>query len=378
MPRARSQVSPLTIWTIGFHVLLILGTLAILRSTWMVIAWILIATFIALALDPLVHLLQRTGLPRAPSVFAVMLGVLGGFGLMVWSLIPMIVEQVTALSRSLPALLARLQKLPAFRWVESQVDLSQAGPAAGDGAGTGAGAANVTSWPVFAVAGQVAIGLLAIVTITFLVLFMLLFGRELFDKALGWFKPEDRGRYVLLTHRMHRRVGGYVSGTLMVAAVSGLVVGITLVVVGNPYFLPLGFVMVVLSIIPFVGSTLGAFLAVGTTLAAQGIRAALIVAAVYLVYQQVENQLLQPLVQRRTIKMNPLLISLVMLVGTALAGLLGALLALPVAGAIQVVLLDLRQRRQVKWQNEARARMPEDDRQLVLLPPEDDGRDLRH
>jgi predicted PurR-regulated permease PerM len=174
MPRARSQVSPYTIWTVGFHVLLILGTLAILRSTWLVVTWILIATFIAVALDPAVRLVQRTGLPRAPAVVGVMLTVLGGFGLMVWSLVPMVAEQAAGLAESVPRMLARLQDNASFRWLQQHTETQ---------AGAGAWTERLSAAPFLAVAGRLALGVLALATIVFLVLFMLLFGGELFDKA---------------------------------------------------------------------------------------------------------------------------------------------------------------------------------------------------
>src|SRR5919106_1633762 len=164
---------------------------------------------------------------------------------------------------------------------------------------------------------------------------------------------------------MHRRVGGYVSGTLLIALIAGAVNGTTLAILGNPYFLPLGLVMIVLGVIPWIGSALGALLVASTTFAAQGAKPALIVIAIYLVYQQVEGHLLQPLVQRHTIRMNPLLIAIVMLIGTALTGLLGALLALPVAGAVHVVLQDLLADRERKWRRQEPLEGP-DPRQLPL------------
>jgi putative heme transporter len=88
---------------------------------------------------------------------------------------------------------------------------------------------------------------------------------------------------------------------------------------------------------------------VATAYASGGMRVGLIALGVFFVYQQVENHLLQPIIQRHTLRMNPLLIALSMLVGTAFAGVLGALLALPVAGAVQVVAQDRLARRQERW-----------------------------
>ncbi len=124
---------------------------------------------------------------------------------------------------------------------------------------------------------------------------------------------------------------------------------VSTLLLGVPYFLPLGLAMAVLGLIPFVGSFLGALLVAGTTFATVGTTEGLIALGVFLVYQQVEGHLLQPLIQRRTLNMNPLLIALVMLVGTSLMGLLGAVLALPIAGAVQVLLQDRLTRLHARW-----------------------------
>jgi predicted PurR-regulated permease PerM len=358
----RSQVSPFTIWTVGLHLLLMGGVLVVLRQTWTVVTWILIALFIALALDPAVRWLQAHRVRRGFAILAVFIAAVGVLALLFINLVPMVIEQARTLVQSAPDLLARLQQTTAFQWADGRFALQELGAKIARASGVG---------QALAVAGKVAEGLAASITVTSLTVFMLLFGGDLFERLLAWFEPGERERYRYLARRMHRRVGGYVSGTLLISLIAGAVIGSTLAILGNPYFLPLGLVMIVLGIIPWVGSALGALLVASTTFAAQGGKAALIVIAIYLVYQQVEGHLLQPLVQRHTIRMNPLLIAMVMLIGTALTGLLGALLALPVAGAVQVVLQDLLAQRELKWRRRERLEHP-DPRQLPLW--DDDAR----
>jgi predicted PurR-regulated permease PerM len=110
------------------------------------------------------------------------------------------------------------------------------------------------------------------------------------------------------------------------------------------------------------GSIIGAVLCVGTTFAEVGVQPALIFAGVYLVYQQVENQVLQPVVQRRTLQMNPLIIMLALLAGTGVAGILGTLLALPIAGAIQVLLQDALEKRREHFDGDQADEEPGDKR----------------
>jgi predicted PurR-regulated permease PerM len=144
-----------------------------------------------------------------------------------------------------------------------------------------------------------------------------------------------------VTERIQRKVGGYVAGTLLVALIGGVATAVVLVILGVPYFLPLSLAMTLLGIVPYAGPAIGGVLVVSTTFAAAGRTAGVVMLIFFLAYQAAENNLLQPLVQRRTIRMNPLIILSVMLVGTSLAGVVGALLALPLAGAVQVVLREV-------------------------------------
>jgi predicted PurR-regulated permease PerM len=216
----------------------------------------------------------------------------------------------------------------------------------------------------------------AFITVVVLAAFFLAFGKDLFEKALLWLPPRKRGHWEELGLRMHRTVGRYVAGSVFISLIGGVVTTVTLLLLGVPYFLPLGLVMAVLGLIPFIGAFLGGALIIGTTFASAGTHAGLISVAVFLVYQQVENHLLQPFIQRRTLRMNPLLIALAMLAGTAFAGILGALLALPVAGALQILAQDLLARRHARWALEGK------DDTLTLPPrpplPEEEGAEARH
>jgi predicted PurR-regulated permease PerM len=220
------------------------------------------------------------------------------------------------------------------------------------------GGGNVAQ-PALAAARGLLLGVTGTITVVVIAIFMLLFGDEVLRKALGWVPPRRRQHWIDISGRMRRVVGGYVAGTLVVASVGGLVMGTTLAVLGVPYFVPLGLLMIVLGIIPFVGSVIGAVLCVGTTFAEVGVQPALICAGVYLVYQQVENQVLQPVVQKRTLQMNPLIIMLALLAGTGVAGILGTLLALPVAGAIQVLLQDALEKRREQFDGDQGGEEPE-------------------
>ncbi len=358
----RSQVHPRTIWTIALHILLIAGTVVVLLKTWAVITLILVALFIALAVDPVVSLLHRKlQIRRGLAVLLVFIAGLAILSAMVGTVIPMIIEQASQLVANAPDYVQRLQEHRAFRWAQEHFHILESLENA---------ARRLTVQPVFEVAGRILAGVAAALAILSLTVFALIFGKDLFGSALKWVHPKDRQRMRVLARRMHLRVSGYVSGTLLIAAIGGLVMGVTLAIVGNPYFLPLGLVMAVFAIIPWVGTAIATALIVSTTLVSQGVKQALIVSLVYVAYQPVENHVLQPLIQKRTIRMNPLLIAIVMLIGTALVGLLGTVLALPVAGAVQVLLQDLLRRRRERW--DAQKRVEATDGQLSLWERESD------
>ena len=351
-PKPTSAPLARDVWVVSLNVTaLILGLLALwqLRT---IVSWVLIALLLALALQPATAWLTRHGFKRGWAVAALSVAVLAFIVTIAGTLVPLVIEQGRELIMRAPDLIDRVQQSAPVQWADRQfqlLDRLQSGvPQAAEDAAE----------PAMAVARGILEGLAGVVTVAALTVFMLLFGDHVLQQGLAWLPKHRREHWEELMQRLPRVVGGYIAGTLLVAAVGGVVMGTTLAVLGVPYFLPLGLLMVVFGIIPFLGSVLGAILLVGVSFASEGMTAGLVTAGVYLVYQQVENEVLQPLVQRRTLRMNPLLITLALLAGTGLAGVLGAVLALPIAGAVQVVLEDALARRQAEFRAAEEAAAP--------------------
>ena len=341
--RSRSQVSPRTVWTVGLNVLGLLALLTLVRSASGVLSWVLVALFLALAAHPLVAWLERRGLRHGLAVALVFIASMGLVGTLVTTFVPMMVEQLRGLVEAAPGYVSSLRDKGWLKELDTRYGLFDRVDAELRGRMLGA------AMPVLGIVTGMLHSLGAFITIMVLAAFFLAFGRDLFDKALEWVPPVEREHTRQLAARMNRTVGRYVAGSFLISLIGGAVTTVTLLVLGVPYFLPLGLAMAVLGLIPFIGAFLGGALVVGTTFASAGTHAGLVTLAVFLIYQQVENHLLQPFIQRKTLRMNPLIIALAMLVGTAFAGILGALLALPVAGAVQVVAQDRLTRRQEKW-----------------------------
>jgi putative heme transporter len=343
-PKRRSQVAAITIWTVAFNLLAIAAVLLVVYRTRQVGWWILIAACAALALDPVVSWLCRRGFKRWLAVLAVMMAGLALASLLAATLVPILIDQGSKLIASAPHLIERLRDSSLVQWADARFDVIDRAKQQVGGQASGAAA------PLLALVQNVFAGVVGAITVTALTVFMLLFGGRAFDGALQWIAPSERPRYVELGEKIRRSVGGYVGGALIISLVGGVVTTLATAVLGVPFFLPLGLAMAVLGILPYVGSVLGGALVVSTTFLTAGLRAGLIALVILVVYQQAENHVLQPVVQRKTIKMSPLVIAVVMLVGTALWGLMGALLSLPIAGAIQVLLEDRLTRRRLTWQ----------------------------
>ena len=140
---------------------------------------------------------------------------------------------------------------------------------------------------------------------------------------------------------MNRNIGGYVAGNLVISLICGVVTTLSLYLLDVPYSLALGVFMAVFDLIPLVGATLGSFVVIASGFIFVDVRAGVILFVIVMVYQQVENHILQPLVYGRTVQIPSLTVLIAVLCGGAVLGLVGALLAIPIAATIQAVVGEL-------------------------------------
>ncbi len=327
-----------------------------------VLIWTFVSAFLAVALHPAVGAFQRRGIHRrgaaAAVVYVLMLAVIGGVGAL---LIPTLVNQVNDLVDAAPGYVQDLTHgrgplgfLETKYHVVERVQDAVKGNGSGRLAGGATAALDVTRSVITFVAG--------VVTIAFMTFFMLLEGEAWKDRFIALLPAKAQPRAQHMASEIARTIGGYVSGNLFISVIAGFSVTIVLLVVGVPFALALGLLVAILDLIPLAGATLGAIIVTLVALT-HSLTAALVVLGFFIVYQQLENHLLQPIVYGRTVQLSPLAILVSVLVGAEVAGVIGALGAIPVAGTIQIVISD--------WLQHRRPPPPDDGvpETAVELPP---------
>jgi predicted PurR-regulated permease PerM len=343
------SVRPRTVFTvvgIGLLVALVLLVVWLSRG---VFGWILIAVFLAMALNPAVEFVERRGMGRGPAaaiVFVLALCAIGGIS---YLLVPPLVGQITDFVDAVPDLVDDLVagEGPLGFLQEDYQIVDRVREAIEDqGVGgilgfTGAG---------LSIARGVLTAVVGVVTIAFLTLFLLLDGQRLVRTFLDVLPQPSRPRWERTFTGIYRTVGGYVSGNIFISLIAGAVSTAILFATGVPYAVSLGVVVALFDLVPLAGATIAALVVVLVALATEGVVIAAVLAVFFLVYQQVENHVLQPFIYGRTVRISPVIVLVSILVGADLAGVLGALAAIPIAGSLQVILsevLDARRERAI-------------------------------
>jgi predicted PurR-regulated permease PerM len=319
-------------------------TLKILWISRHVLSWIFIALFLTLALNPAVDHIERRLKRRGIATGIVFILALIAVALIGWLFIPTLVDQVNNFAHKVPDYLDDITKgRGRLGFLQTKYHLVDKAREALDKGG--ASKLFGISGTAVAVAKGVVTAVLATLTIIFMTFFMLLEGPTWMQRFYSLLKPASRQRWQAVGHDIYRTVGGYVTGNLLISLIAGTLTAIVLAIMGVPYAIALGLIVGILDLIPLAGATIAAIL-VGAVAFLHSIPAGIVVVAFFIVYQQVENHILQPVVYGRTVQLSPLAVLISVLIGAELAGVLGALAAIPVAGAIQVIFLDwLRHRR---------------------------------
>jgi predicted PurR-regulated permease PerM len=339
---------------------LLLGVAAVLWIIWtarQVITWIFVSAFLAMALNPAVSLLQSRAVKRrlaaAAVIYLVAIIALVGLG---WLLVPPLIDQVSGLGRAVPGYAHDLTagEGPLGFLERDYHVVEKARQAVSGGEGGGASKLLGGAGTVVSLTRSVVTGVVGFVTIIFLTFFMILEGPGWVERGLGVLPAASRARWRNVAHRVSGTVSGYVSGNLVLSLIAGLTSALVLWLAGVPFAVALGLLVAILDLVPLAGATLaGVVLAIVAFLTS--ITAGIVVVTFFVLYQQLENHVLQPLVYGRTVQLSPLVVLIAILIGAEVAGVLGALAAIPVAGTLQILLADARRHRRQRAQGEPAA-----------------------
>jgi predicted PurR-regulated permease PerM len=311
-------VRPRTVISVIGLTVLVLAVLLLAYLAWQVLTWILIAMFLAVALNPAVEFFVRRGVRRplaATFVFFLTLMTVVGIGFL---FIPPLISQIQDFVEAVPDFIDDLTAgrgplgflQDDYQIVDRIRDAIEK---------QGVGGVLGLSLPVLDIVRSVVTAVVGVITIVFLTYFMLLDGPRTVDRFLALLPDTTRPRWERVGDELYRTVSGYVTGNLLISFFAAVFTTIVLFAIGSSYAIALA---VVVAIIVFIET--------------DWVRCLIVVAA-FIAYQQFENHVLQPLVYGRTVKLSPLAVLCAVLIGAQLAGILGALLAIPVAASLLAI-----------------------------------------
>jgi predicted PurR-regulated permease PerM len=319
----------------------VLGTIAFV---WAFIAarqavlWIFIALFLAIVLStPVGWLEERAGMKRGNAAMIVVLGLVAVVGLLGYLLVSPFVGAVRDLIEDLPNIVERIRGSDLFRRIDARTDI---GDELQQRAESLASDLPSKLGDAFEFGGKIFGFGLGAVTIVFMTLFLVIDLPNLSRSLHSVLFPRDSSRMSMLEERITRTIGRYAIGAIVIAGIAGTVQGTAAWLLGVPFALALGIVAGLLGLIPQIGAT---FAAVILSLVAltQGVPQALVMLAVCIGYQQVENYVLQPTIQGRAAEISGFFVIASVIVGAALLGVVGALIAVPLTASAQIVIREL-------------------------------------
>ncbi|MEV0379063.1 AI-2E family transporter [Nonomuraea sp. NPDC050643] len=299
------------------------------------IVLVVVAMFLAVGLNPAVEALQRRGLARRGAIAIVFTGVIVAFVLFGVAVVPPVSQQLSEFINAVPGYFTELSNNATLRQLDADYQIlpqikafvtSTLGPSLATGI---MGAGLVVLNGVFT-------------TVTLLVLMLYFLGslHTIKDYLLKLVPASRRTRTGAISEQILSGIGGYVAGNVLISVIAGMLTWIFLSIAGVQYALALALVVALTDLIPLVGATIGAALVTCVALL-QSVPAGIACLIFFLVYQQVENYLIYPRVMKRSVDVTPAVTVIAALFGGALLGIVGALLAIPVAAAISLIIREV-------------------------------------
>ena len=332
--RVEIAVSPRTIVTV----------LGVIAFVWAFVAarqavlWVFIALFLAIVLQtPVNWLEERWHMKRGNAATIVVLGLvtfLLGLG---YLLVSPFVGAVRDLIEDLPTIVERIRASELFQRLDARTDIGQKLQERAESL-----ASDLPSklGDAFEVGGRIFGFGLGAITIVFMTLFLVIDLPNLSRSLHSVLFPKESSRLTVLEERVTRTIGRYAIGAIVIAGIAGTVQGTAAWLLGVPFALALGIIAGLLGLIPQLGATLAAVL-LSLVALTQGVPQALAMLVICIVYQQVENYVLQPTIQGRAADISGFFVIASVIVGAALLGVVGAIIAVPLTASVQIVIREL-------------------------------------
>jgi predicted PurR-regulated permease PerM len=336
--RPLSRRSPFRLgFTAALGVALAYGLVNALVAVRGVLILILTSAFLAVGLNPAVEALEARGMRRPHAVTIVLLAVVAffvGFG---FAIVPPIADQAGQFVDKAPDYIARLRENHQIAQLDARYHfLTQASDYLSKPERVGTAVFGGVLG-----AGRVVISaFFSAFTVLILTLYLMANLPEIKASAYRLIPRSRRARVGLLTDEILARIGGYVAGNLIISVCAGVSTFLALLILHVPYPVALALLVAVTDLIPAVGATIGAVIVTVVALFVS-VRTGVIAAVFYIAYQQVENYVLYPRIMKRSVDVSPVATVVAVLIGGSLLGVLGALLAIPMAAAVQLVLREV-------------------------------------
>ncbi|MEO3810426.1 AI-2E family transporter [Sphaerisporangium sp. B11E5] len=322
--------------TAAFGVLTAWLLVQAIASAGSAVVLIIISLFLAVGLNPAVQGLQNRNVPRRIAIAVVFLGVSGvfvGFGL---AIVPPLTEQTTGFVQQLPDYVQQLQNHPLIRSVDERyqvLDKVQQYVTSG-------GLASQMFGGLLGVASVVISALFSGLTVLVLTLYFLGSLNSIKETGYRLVPRSRRTRVRLLGDEIIKQIGGYVAGNLIISVIAGVVTFVFLTILDVPYALALALFVALTDLIPMVGAVIGAAVATGVAFLTSW-QAGIACLIFFVIYQQIENYVISPPIFKSSVDVPPIAAILGALIGGTLLGVVGALLGIPLAAALMLIVREV-------------------------------------
>ena len=295
-----------------------------------------IALFVAISLDPAVRWLVKRGVRRGVAVTIIFVIVLALTAAFLMSVIPAMVSQFRGLVGDLPGYLNQLQdRSSRYRALSDRYNLTKQIQSVISGLPSRLGSG------LFGLTGRIFGALFSTLTVLVLAIYFMADLPRLRHGLVRLFPRARRDQMGRIADVVIDKVGAYMIGNILISLVAGLAAFVCFTALGVPFSVPLAFVVALTDLIPMIGATLGAIIAVVLTLFTSKLwPTTVLVALFFVVYQQIENYLIAPRILRSTVNLSAVAVLVAGLIGATALGLVGALMAIPVAAAMRVLLTE--------------------------------------